>query len=378
MNLLKNLFRRRQRDEIGYVSDPERRAEDWSAAEMETEFARQVELGFPVGLYLDGNRSWMVRVLDGIRKIGRPVVVQADTGLLFSFQDPFKPDPDLLRLAGEGKIRLFFHLPFLFNLWLPFDASQVKWAGESVRVPLVRAHVEYLNAFVANIPEGPDLDMGFVVHAGYPRWPGESGKDGGYVPARGSVEDEAQVLGNRFGNNLAWLFDPFLGGLSRKGVRGRVLVENLVGSAGHPRHMATFVECGALVGGLDRSKYGLCWDAGHSWAAGEDLSPGDLSPSLECGDVGLVHMNGGPANVGFGSRVDLHGYTELRVAVGRGTAYPWLGDAAFRDVPMVFERKLYSVMLKDSAWLAEKWGQVGHHFTGDIKREAAFRNPAGD
>ena len=348
-----NLFKRGKRDDIGYVSDPERRAEDRSVAEIEAEFARQVELGWPVGLYLDGDWSWMTRTLDGIGRVKRPVVVQANTGPPASFRGPFRVDPDLLRLAGQGKIRLFFHLPYLFDIWLPFDNSQVMWEGELVRVPMIRVYVQYLNDFVANLPEDLDLDMGFVLHAGYPRWPGRLGKTGGeYVPLGESVGDEARALGNRFRNNLAWLFDPFLGGLSLRGVRGRILVENLVGSDRHPVHLATFRNCGVLTGGLDGSRYGRCWDLLHSWSSGESLSPADLDGT----DVGLVHMNGGPANVRFGSRKDLHGYTELRTAVKRGSAYPWLGDPAFGAVPMVFERKLYSVMLKDSAWIAEKWG----------------------
>ena len=355
VGLLKRLFKPRKRDDIGYVSDPDRRAENWSNTEIAAEFARQVELGWPVGLYLDSDWSWMTGVLDGIGRVSRPVVVQANTGPLVSFRGPLKVEPKLFRLAGEGKIRLFFHLPYLFDIWLPFDTSQLKWEGELVRVPMIRVYVQYLNDFVAGIPEGLDLDIGFVVHAGYPRWPGKLGKDGsGYVPIEGKVEDEARVLGGRFRNNLVWLFDPFLGGLSRRGVRGRVLVENLVGVEGHPLHMASFRNCRALVEGLDKSRYGLCWDLGHSWAAGEDLSPGDLDADA----VGLVHINGGPANVRFGSRKDLHGYTELVVALGRGTAYPWLGGAAFWNVPMVFERKLYSVMLKDSAWMAGKLGKI--------------------
>jgi len=348
---VKKLFQAKKRDDIGYVGDPDKRPENLSAAELETEFARQVDSGFPVGLYLRGDWSWMVKVLDGREKPERPVAVQVNTGLLVSFQDPHKPDANLLRLASEGKVKLFFHLPYLFNVWLPFDSSQVRWEGEPVKVPLIRAHVEYLNTFVANLPEGQDADVGFVLHANYPRWPGEFTKDGGYVPARGSVRDEADVLANRFRNNLAWLFDPFLGGLSRKGVRGRVLVENMAAADKRPAQMSAFENCRELVSGLDSSRYGLCWDAGHSWAAGEELS--SKNPAGD--DVGLVHMNGGPAIVGFGSGKDLHGYTELRAAVERGTAYPWLGDAAFRNVPVVFERKLYSVMLKDSAWLAEKW-----------------------
>ena len=350
-----DLFKRKKRDDIGFVSDPAKRAEDWSAAEIEAEFARQVGLGWPVGLYLDGDWSWMARVLDGIGKVKRPVVVQANTGPPASFRGPFKVDAGLLRLAGEGKIRLFFHLPYLFDIWLPFDNSQIRWEGELVRVPMIRVYVQYLNDFVANLPEDQDLDVGFVLHAGYPRWPGKQGKAGGeYVPVGESVKDEARALGERFRGNLAWLFDPFLGGLSRRGVRGRVLVENLAGSDRHPVHMATFRNCVALTDGLDRSRYGLCWDLLHSWVSGEDLSPADL----EGANVGLVHMNGGPANVRFGGRKDLHGYTELRAAVKRGTAYPWIGDPAFGAVPMVFERKLYSVMLKDSAWIAEKWGMV--------------------
>ena len=351
-NLLKKIFAPRQRDNIGFESDPDKRAEDWSEAEIENEFARQLALGFPLGLYLDGEWSWMVRALDSAGEIKRPVVAQVNTGPLASFRGPFKVSADLLRLACAGKIKLFFHLPYLFDLWLPFDSSQVKWAGELVRVPLIRMYVEYLNAFVALIPEGTDLDIGFVLHAGYPRWPGEFGKGGAYAPAEKSAGDEARALALRFRNNLAWLFDPFIGGLSRRGARGRVLVENLVGSDKHPAHMATFGNCRALIGGLDKSKYGLCWDSLHSWASGEDLSPKDL----ECTDVGLIHMNGGAANVRFGSRKDLHGYAELRVAAERATAYPWLSDAAFRDAALVFERKLYSVMLKDSAWIAEKWG----------------------
>jgi len=34
-----NMFKRRKRDDIGFVSDPGRRAEDWSIAEIEAEFA---------------------------------------------------------------------------------------------------------------------------------------------------------------------------------------------------------------------------------------------------------------------------------------------------------------------------------------------------
>ena len=353
MSFFKKLFTPKKRDDIGYISDPDKRAEDWSDTEISAEFARQVELGWPVGLYLDTDWSWMTRVLDAIEKVSRPVVVQANTGPLVSFRGPLKVDPNLFRLACEGKIRLFFHLPYLFDIWLPFDTSQLKWEGELVRVPMIRVYVQYLNDFVAGIPEGLDLDIGFVVHAGYPRWPGRLGKVGNeYVPVRENVKDEARVLGNRFRNNLVWLFDPFLGGLSRRGVRGRVLIENLVGLDKHPVHMATFGNCKALTDDLDKSRYGLCWDVGHSWASGENLSPEDLKNA----NVALVHMNGGPANVRFGSRKDLHGYTELGVAVGRGTAYPWLGETAFRNVPMIFERKLYSVMLKDSAWMAEKWG----------------------
>ena len=359
VNSLAGLFKRRKRDDIGFVSDPGRRAEDWTVAEIEAEFARQVDLGWPVGLYLDGDWSWMTGVLDGVEKVKRPVVVQVNTGPPASFRGPFKVDGNLLRLAGEGKIKLFFHLPHLFDIWLPFDNSQIRWEGELVRVPMIRVYVQYLNDFVANLPEDLNLDLGFVLHAGYPRWPGKLGPSdkpgkagGGYVPAGESVKEEARELGNRFRNNLVWLFDPFLGGLSRRGVRGRILVENLVGLDKHPVHMATFKNCGMLTSGLDGSRYGRCWDLLHSWASGEDLSPVDLEGT----DVGLIHMNGGPANVRFGSRKDLHGYTELRTAVKRGAAYPWLGDPAFGAIPMVFERKLYSVMLKDSAWVAEMWG----------------------
>jgi len=264
----------------------------------------------------------MIRALDGAGQVERPVVVQLNTGPPASFRGPLKVDANLLRLAGEGKLRLFFHLPYLFDIWLPFDNSQIKWEGEIVRVPMIRVYVQYLNDFVANLPEDLDLDIGFVLHAGYPRWPGKQGKTGGeYVPLEESVKDEARALGGRFRNNLAWLFDPFLGGLSRKGVRGRVLIENLAGSDKHPAHMATFKNCGVLTSGLDKSRYGRCWDLLHSWASGENLSPADL----EDADVGLVHMNGGPANVRFGSRKDLHGYTEVRMALKRGTAYPGWG-----------------------------------------------------
>jgi len=353
VNALKTLLKPKQRDSIGYVSDPDRRAEDWTAAEIEAEFSRQLELGFPIGLYLEGNCPWLIRALDSAKEVKRPIVAQVNTGPPASFQGPFKPDAGLFRLASEGKAKLFFHLPYLFNLWLPFDASQAKWPGEEARVPLIRAYVEYLNAFVALIPEGLNIGMGFILHAGCPRWPGALGKSAGdYVPAMGSAGDEALEFGKRFRNNLAWLFDSFLGGLSRKGVQGRVLIENMAGADRHPLQLSSFKNCKALLGGFDKSRYGLCWDTLHSWAAGESLSPADFSSA----DVGLIHMNGGPANVCFGSRKDLHGYTELSAAVKRGTAYPWLGDAAFQNAPMVFERKLCSVMLKDSAWLAQKWG----------------------
>ena len=343
----------RQRDAIGYLSDPDRREEDWTPGEIGAEFARQVGLGFPVGLRLIGDYSWAIRALDAAGAPPRPVAVQADTGPLGSFKGPFRPDPDLLRLACSGKIRLFFHLPHLFDLWLPFDESQIRWRGELVKVPLVRACVEYLNDFAALVPEGLDADIGFVLHANYPRWPGSPGKDGGpYAPAGKSADDEARELRLRFRNNLAWLFDPFIGGLSRRGVRGRVLLENMAGSGGRPEQMSTFEKCRELARGLDRSRYGLCWDLLHSWAAGEALSPADFDPS----EVGLIHMNGGPACAAFGSGRDLHGYAELRAAAGRRSAYPWIADAALAEAPAVFERELYSIMLKDSAWLAQMRG----------------------
>ena len=346
--LIGNIFKP-VKDDIGYVSDPDKRAEDWSDSEIENGFARQVGLGFPVGLYLRGKCPWVVSVLNSVDKIKRPVVVQLDTGILTSFQDPFKVDADLLRLACDGKIKLFFHLPYLFDIWLPFDTSQIRWEGELVKVPMVRGYVEYLNSFIASLPENLDIDIGFVVHSGYPRWPGRPGKNGGvYVPRENTAEGDADILVSRFCKNLVWLFEPFLGGLSRKGVRGRILVENMVGVEKHPVHLATFKNCKSMINGLDKSRYGLCLDLCHAWSAGESLLPEDL----ETETIGLIHMNGGPANAVFGSRKDLHGYTELATAVKQGTAYPWIRSVAFDNFPIVFERKLYSVMLKDSAWLA--------------------------
>jgi len=335
---IRKAFARRRLDDVGYVGDPERRPEDHTPARILAEFERQLALGFPLGLYTRTDAPWMCAAIAAAADVRRPVAVQADTGPSASFRGPFAPDPGLVELCRAGRVSLFFHLPHLFDLWLPFDPSQAGREGEQVRVPMVRMYVEYLNALAAGFPEGPDCGVGFVVHSAGPRPPGHPAPD--------------DRLEARFRGNLERLFDPFLGGLSRRGVRGRILVENLVGPLTGRAAPYSLAGCAGLVRGLDPSRYGLCWDSGHSWAAGEDLSPADIDPAL----VGLVHMNGGPAKAGFGCGKDLHGYSELRCAAARGTAYPWLADPALAGIPAVFERKLYSVMLKDSAWLAGERG----------------------
>ncbi|MCL2557089.1 MAG: sugar phosphate isomerase/epimerase [Treponema sp.] len=346
---LRELFGLRQRDSVGYARDPEARAEHWSEAEIEDELARQIAAGFPVGLAHCRRWPMIERAIKRAGSAPGPPTIQADAGELASFRDPDKVEPGLLRLAREGRIRLFFHLPYLFNLWIPFDPSQIRWKGETASVPLARAQVEYLNAFSAGLSDEVGAELGFVVHCGYPRMPGET-KNGAYLPAGESAGAEKEELARRFSQNLCWLFDPFIGALSRRGARAKILLENMPAQAAGAT--SDFRGCAALVSGLDRERYGLCWDSAHSWASGEELSPADIAAA----PVGLAHMNGGPPTLRFGCGLDLHGYSALGASIERGTAYPWLADGRLSALPMVFQRAHYSAMLKDSAWLARERG----------------------
>ena len=368
------------------LNDPDKHDETWTDNEIDAELRRQVELGYPVAFCLgtDGGSKIIETLLEV--KLTRPVPIQVNAGPMDSLQGPLKINRDLIKLALEGKIWLYFHLPLVFNMFLPLDKEQVKWETDVYRQGLAEAYIKYITNLlkdynlaceeIGGSGSHYNINTGLVVHGGIPHWPGQlvnsnENKSKGivhtlggaalgklYVPAEKSSLKEWQVFRARYWSNLDLIFGKLLesyGGLIR------LLIENGVGTDKAPLPVNNISWIGNEIIGqaffekIGQEKFynfGLCWDTEHSFGAGESFSECLEQGFIE--NIDLIHLNGAPSNVSYGSRKDLHNYTSLSKSLEAGTlrlTEKHLVDLVRSGKPLIYEREHYSLMLEDSKWL---------------------------
>lgn len=279
--------------------DPDNRMEYLTDAQI-GEMLRGMELPANIGCHIVASSRNMISELASKQVEGIPL--QIATGPLVNLVDYVMPTQELADLALSGKVKLWFHLPFPFTMYMPEKCSYI----DKCKNYLVQ-HVKLLkNMFGIENPA-------YVMHALYPV----------KVPEKGSV----QV----FRTNLEYVFGD---------VPCTVAVENLVGSV---KHSQRYAQPDYIYNNLlpEDKKYSMCYDTEHAFAAGFDWT--EALPMKD--RITLIHLNGHPYTVTKGSRLDLHSYTSLESSWPEKDFKQFM--QAFSDVPMVFERRIPSVILED-------------------------------
>jgi len=166
----------------------------------------------------------------------------------------------------------------------------------------------------------------------------------GYAFSKKELEEGHVVLESRSLDNAVSFFQSFAQPLENAGIK--LLLENCPGvsTGGMPGTLDNVME---IVKRIGSTSIGMCLDTQHAWAAG-DLDYRDLSKLKKALTVAdIIHLNGNPPGIEFGSFRDRHSKQLLSESYG-------FEDEALRvvlthreDHLFVFERDVVDIIVED-------------------------------
>jgi hypothetical protein len=262
-------------------------------------------------------------LFNSILKDGDLFPVQISAGSMSNLNVIWWSDK-LVSLTQSKKIRLFVQLPFCIN----WDLSS-SFASTEVDSYLSQLYELYSSCHVP---------VDFILHCSL---------------------DISNINYDRIRHNLA-RWNP----VYRTG--GMFLLENR-GCFSTGELQSTLRICLDVALDLNRGSqgsYGICLDTEHAWAEGVLFSDLVAHKEVLSDLVKLVHCNGAPSSIGFGSGYEYHSYTSLINSIGRVFSVDQMDNnylyclswlvSVFNSCPFIFERALMSLQAQDVLQM-ESW-----------------------
>jgi len=200
-----------------------------------------------------------------------------------SYQDLFRAYKEQKDKMPEDMVSVA-HAPFWYNM------VKANWLSERTMEDL-KHQLSFAHALGTKY---------YVVHIGY-AFSRKDLSEGGVVPTNISLQ------------SAVGFFQRFLKPLENAGIK--ILLENCPGvsTGGMPGTLNNVL---SIVDRIDSPSIGLCLDTQHAWAAG-DLDYGDLSQLKKALTVAdIIHLNGNPPGIEFGSFTDRHSKQLLSESYG--------------------------------------------------------------
>lgn len=227
--------------------------------------------------------------------------------------------------AAENGARLFFHLPFWFNLYVDTKSYIAKKMNQ-----YLKEFTSYMDMY--------GFDYKVISHAEYPV----------------SLPKSTPVVfvEDNFVHNVEAISKTILGS------NCEFLIENQVSTFkffDRRKDFNSLTMFDALLANSDIPNIGYCFDTEHAWAGGGEHKI--YVPFID--KIKFVHFNSIPYYVDEGSQIDRHSYTRLSKCNGFGVE--WLQQFfadTFGRIPYVLERRSKDVAIFDIETIAEWAGEL--------------------